>query len=292
MPESVKSRISSTKNPSGGPVTNNTLISGDNDICFNAYMDSKMGAMSDTNNDNYYMNGIFMKNFKFTDVKKYIENRSECAVFAVSTGITTDRASKLIMRFLDQKRDWMAASKNVKELEKRLADTIMFCNSCLFLEGEVDKQSYESSLAIAVYFHEYLVYAACGDAMAICIKNHRIKNTNVIEKNLGITKDMDVSVNRIPFSKTDRFVLCSKGIFSKMSVHDIGLDVLKDRNVEVIVDKIINHAGYYRDLDCTCMAIEAVPSRLLRMSTKIIAAVCGLITLVNIVLLFWMRGGI
>lgn len=258
---------------------------GDIDIDFDAYMISKMGLEHESNSDNYYINGIFMDNFKFMDVKKSISNSGECAVFAVSSGISSDRASKLVLRFLDQKREWIVSAANARQAAVRLRQAIMFCNSSLIEEGRLDSTTYEASLIVVVYFRDCILYAANGQGMLLLKRNKEIKNLLSHYGNLGVNNSTEIHIRKVDFYAADRLILCTKGIADNNSVDKIGYDISDKDLPKSIVEAVIGSSISQYSSDATCMAISANIPDGIRKKTIVIALSSLVWILINIIIM-------
>lgn len=285
MPTSNKLPVSSVETFSEGATLNSTFTPGDHDISFSAYMRSDKGIQSLTNHDNYYMNGIFMKTFKFNDFKKSIENIGETAVFAISNGVTTDNASKEIFKHLDSKRSWLVSARSVRELKSRLTETILYCNNALIEEGRNNNISYGASLIIAVYYKEYVLYSICGGGSLFFTKKGRLSTTTKTNPCLGLNPLSTVNIAKKTFTKFERAILCSSGITSSISADLLMYNVANRLTPRDIVSGVFDQLQYSKEQDSTCMAIAASPTTGISTKTLIIAAVCLIITILNAVFL-------
>lgn len=260
------------------------------DISIEAYMCSKKGINSETNSDNYYLNGLCEKSFKFIDIQKPYEGVTvRCGVFAVGSGIATDKASKMLVRFLDDKKEFLTASKSVANAKKRLSEVINYCNKRLIDESYAEKENFESSLAIAVYIKEYVVFAVCGEAKLLNLKNNGIKMIEPSCGNLGVVDSIKPFIGKIAFSENDNLILLSKGASANMSLENVVYNIFKEKKPRVIAEYLLNNISYRNSKDCTCMAINAKPTKCIRTKTLIIAGVALLWTLVNIFMLILME---
>lgn len=258
---------------------------GDMDIEFDAYMLSKMGLNNETNSDNYYMNGIFMDNFKFMDLKKSISNCGESAVFAVSTGVSNDRASKLALRFLDQKREWIVSAMNISQVKQRLKQTIAFCNTSLLEEGQYDQTAYEAEMVVAVYFRDHIIYASNGKGMLILKRGTKVKNLASQNMNLGVSPTMPVKIGKAEIFAEDRVILCTRGVVENSTLRDIGYDIASESIPKNIAVKLAEKAMHIGMNDATCMAISAAVPDGIKNKTIIITVLCALWILINIIIM-------
>lgn len=285
MPVSENVNATSAQTTAEKKLLERNFSGGEFDIDFNAYMISKMGFENESNSDNYYMNGIFMDNFKFMDLKKSISNSGESAVFAISSGISSDRASKLVLRFLDQKREWIVSSMSVSQAAERLKQTIIFCNSSLIEEGKFDSTKYEASLIVAVYFRDCIIYASNGKGMLILKRNQKIKNLSTERSHLGVTNALKIRVKKIDFYASDRLIMCSRGVAENNSITKIEYDIASENSPKSIAEKIIGHSINQYSSDTTCMVIDAKIPDGIRRKTIVIAAVSLVWVLINIVIM-------
>lgn len=253
-------------------------------------MSSSMGLRNETNHDNYYINGLCEKSFKFSDIEKpYDAAITRCGVFAVGSGVTSDRASKLLMRLLDEKKDFLTASKSIYQLKKRLAEVVAHCNHGLIDEGEMEGDAFEASFAIAVYLKEYFVYAVCGEASIVHIKNKRVNRLRPQCGNLGIAPNVRPFIGKCEFHAEDKLIFLSKGAFAESSPEEICYQVIGESYPQSIAHGIIERVRYANPQDCTCMAVSAEPAKGIHTKTIIIAGICLLWTLLNILILI-LRG--
>ncbi len=256
------------------------------DIKLEAYMSSKKGQQSETNYDNYYVNGLCEKSFKFSDIERpYDTVITRCGIFAVSSGITSDRASKLLMRFLDEKKDFLTASNSVYQLKRRLAEVAAYCNKGLIDEGEDEGEVFEASLAIAVYFKEYLVYAICGDAAIMHIGKKRINRLKSMCGNLGLASQFRPFIGKCQFNKGDMTVLLSEGSMTYSSPEELCCQVVGDNNPQSVAARIVERTSYGNPKDSTCVAVSAEPPKGIYTKTLVIAGICLLWTLLNVLIL-------
>ncbi|MGM9935808.1 MAG: hypothetical protein ACI38A_00505 [Candidatus Ornithomonoglobus sp.] len=283
--------VSNTVHSSSGYImtqdpVNDDFRGGEYNIKLEAYMSSKLGQQSNTNYDNYYMDGLCAKNFKFSDMERPFEDIVDtCGIFAAGTGITSDRASKLLMRFLDEKKDWLKASKSVGQMKKRLAETVSYCNSSLIETGELEGETFETSFAVVVYFRESLIYAVCGDVSAVHMKNQQARRLRSQCGNLGIAPYIQPFIGKCEFGTEDRLILLSKGAFADSTPEEICYQIIGKSYPKDIANGIIERVSYINPQDTTCMAVAADPAKGIHTRTLVIAIICLLITLLNILIL-------
>lgn len=255
------------------------------DIIYDAYVRSKMGTDSETNCDNFYLNGIFVKSFKFTDMKKSLDGVGKNSVFVVCSGIKNDYASKLVLRYIDQKREWLTASKTITMAKKRLSMVMEGCNSFLLEQSKRDNEDYETAICAALYFESVIIYAICGDIGMIMIKNNHVKKLSCKNIGLGKVTGVKIKTGLLSYNKDDKLILYSCGIASEASAESIGIEAFNKEDVNDIVKHIIYNVSFIGNKDRTCMVINAEPPNQLRTGTLIIAGISLLITLFNIYLL-------
>ena len=189
------------------------------------------------------------------------------------------------MRFLDEKKDILTASKNVHELKKRLAEVVEYCNNELISEAETEGETFEASLAIAVYLKEYFVYAVCGEASIVHIKNNHAKRLISRCGNLGIMNNIKPLIGTCEYSENDKVIFLSKGAYADSSPEEVCYSAAGERSTKSIIKNIIDYVSYENQQDSTCLAVSAVPPKGIYTRTLVIAGVCALFTLLNILIL-------
>lgn len=285
MPNNYQSSVGNSQS-AGYSKENRLFKPGEYNISFNSYISSKMGLSNDTNRDNYYINGISGKSFKYSDAERpYTSEYSDCGVFAVSSGINSDRASKLIMRFIDEKRAWLADSKGVIQLKKRISELVQYCNINLINEGKKTNSSLEASLAVCVYMRRNIVYAVCGDCAAVTVRNKKARQFKSRCGNLGAHALLKPYVGVCDFDGRKRLLMLSKGVI-KNNAPVILCYQTSDRDTpEEAAKKIIANVGYINNEDSTCISIKANPAKGIYTKTIILAGICMVLTLFNCILL-------
>ncbi len=265
---------STVKTPSESATLRSNFIAGDFDVGFSAYMQSEMGENTMTNCDNYYLNGIFMKNFKFTNMRKSIENIGEAAVFAVVGASNSDEASRSVLRHLDSKREWLVTSKNLPVLKKRLSDVLYFCNNMLLQEGANVGAKYDVSLSVAVYFKQSVVYCVCGTGALFFLKGPHAKGSTIGCQSLGIAPLVATHISVRKFTKVERMVMCSTGVRNALPIETLMYSVASEEEPKGIVARVFNQMIYNKANDATCLAVRVIPSGGLRTGTLLVAIGC------------------
>ena len=260
--------------PSENAALSTNFKTGDFDIGFSAYMQSEMGENAMTNCDNYYLNGIFMKNFKFTNMKKSIENIGEAAVFAVVGSSNSDEASRSVLRHLDSKREWLVTSKNLPMLKKRLSDVLHFCNNMLLQEGAQVGARYDVSLAVAVYFKQSVVYCVCGTGALFFLKGAHAKSAAIGCQSLGLAPLVATNLSVRKFNKVERMVMCSTGVKNALPIETLMYSVASEEEPKGIVARVFNQMIYNKTSDATCLAVRVIPAGGLRTGTLLVAIGC------------------
>lgn len=259
---------------------------GEYGIKFNAYMSSKLGMESDTNHDNYFMNGFSSKNFKFSDMHKaYESDMSGCGVFAVSSGIVSDRASKLLMKAVSENVLWLAGAKGVRQLKSRLEETVRRCNRMLIETGNSEEGNYEASFAIAVYLRDCFAYTVCGDAALVQIRNGRIRRLRHGCGNLGVFSEVRPFVGSSGFKAEDKLIFFTKGAIAETTPETHSFKALKETKPKQIARDIVGTAACSNPEDVTCMVVKAEPAGGIYTKTIIISVLCLLWTFLNAVIL-------
>lgn len=262
------------------------LGNGEYNVGLRAYMSSRIGRDSETNRDNYYMNGLCAKNFKFSDMDRpYLSELGSCGIFAVSRGIVSDRASKLVMRVIDERREWLAASKSEYRMKSRLSELVRECGRVLISEGQEDGADYEASLAIAVYFRDSLFYAVCGDAAAVKVGSGGVTRLRSKCGNLGRNMAVRPYVGRCAVTPDDRLVLLTKGAQEAAGPEELCCRVSCTSEPDEIAKDIMERVYYSGTDDATCMAVAAEPAGGIHTKTMVIAMLCLLWTLINVLIL-------
>ena len=279
----------SAHTPTEEQAINDNFSFSEHSIDFDVYVKSQMGAEHDSNCDNFYMNGIFMKSFNFTDIKKSLKTSGDCAVFAAGTGINSDRASKLALRFLDEKRPEITASKSIGKAKKKLVEALKHCNTGLIKEGEADHEVYEVTLAVAVYMMDTVIYATCGGCNIIKTNGRKVTSLSTSCSTLGLKNEIEIKTGTVKFKDSDSFILLSKGAASADSPENIGYQVMNITDTKDIVNEVISRISLITRSDLTCMALKAEPYKGIHAKTLIIAGVCFIISILNLVYTFFVK---
>lgn len=253
------------------------------DVLMSAYMCSVQGTDKYGNYDNYYINGMCEKSFSFSNMEKSIDSfYSRHGIFAVSTGISSERASKVLMRLFDEKKELLSSSRNVFQLKKRLSKAIVDCGINLAREGEQEGENFEAAFAVGVYYKTYFLYAVCGDAAAVYMKNGSVKRLKSGYGNLGVRQYNMPYIGMLEFNPEDRLIFLSKGAINAGNPEELCCQIMNESKTKNIARRLSAFISFNNTQDTTCMAVSAEPQRGIHSSTLITAGISILITLFNI----------
>lgn len=256
----------------------------DSDVKFDAYVTSKTGIDSENNSDSYYINGVFAEDFKMGDIEKTVHFQGQKAIFAVSTGMNSARASKLAIGYLAQKHEWIVSSKSVSQVKEKLRIFIKECNNYLVDMGKSDGVKYEASIIIAVYFNEYIIYSTCGSGALVLKSKTRIKSLTTRGINLGEANLADVKIKTLEYSSDDRLILCSRGIL-KADKLPVETSFFEDDSPYGLASKLTDEAIKSIICDATCLAVQARIREYIHIKTLAVVALSLLWILINIIII-------
>jgi len=259
-------------------------------IDFDIYVKSKVGYHHDSNCDNFYINGIFMKSFNFTDIKKSLKTSGDCAVYAVGTGVNSDRATKLFLRFFDEKRREIAESKSIPKAKSKLIEALTYANNRLISEAEAENEVYEVAITVAVYIKDTIIYVTCGNCAIIKINDKKVTPLSTSSSTLGLRREIEIKPATTTFKETDSVILLSKGIASADSPENIGYQITDKSDTKIIVNNILDKIRLVTANDITCMSVKAEPYKGIRAKTLIFAGACFIISILNLIYTFIVKG--
>lgn len=264
-----------------------TMYSG---ASFEAYAYSKAGHNKNSNYDNFYCNKTYMKGFKYVDFKKSAEIYDDNAIFAVCTGEgnedEADEACKKVLAFLKEKETDILSVPTLAEVEIKLEQFLVLCDQFLYEQSVESHTHHEVNLLVTVFVEDKIVYASLGNVMLL---RQRGKKTTEITKYvpllMGTGRVSGVkSIEKSTCQTGDTYFLCSKGIKRTVTADSVGEALAAPyANVKEAVMRVIGNVikcGVIRS--STCVAVSVKKESRIKMSTYIISALCGFITLIDL----------
>ena len=257
-----------------------------------AYAYSKAGYEMNINNDNFYCDGVYMRGFRFIDMKKSIALSKNNAVFAVCNGVGTegsaDEACKLVFSILDKYRNDMCNAGNPHLVEHKITDFINEINTELKQRTEKSRSDYSVKIALAAVSDNVIYSVSTGECVVACKSGGKIR---YITKPNGFVVGRMMNAIALPIKKSgyvggDVLMLFSPGIVRAMSEAAINGVVGKENDAKNIAINIICYALKCGIRDSsTCIAVRNLAKESISKLTCIVASVCGVITLFDIIVI-------
>ncbi len=230
---------------------------------FHIYGASVAGTGKNTLGDNLYMDGIYMKEYKFSSYSKEIRINSDRGLFMLSALDNENyTASKNLIGAIDQNRADYVTGKP-KECQKNLASFL----SGLSLPGGTDNPVGGGSIGLgAVIVNEkgiagfsmggVGVYMLTDDGRNLIDIGCSEKNRTVDVGHSNIKISLDKPITEIPGSST--FLLCSPFIAEKFSTSSLAAEVNGFEPKDAVKRLTARAAMFADNHNVSCMIIKIV----------------------------------
>ena len=248
---------------------------------YEAYMSTDIGRMNMVNYDNFYINGLY-SNMNVATTNYHIRGMGNTAIFAVCRGSGDNEdafdQSRRVFEYLDEHRQKILNAKSLNQVKDQLRKFTIACND--MLTGDLTAHSDGISMIIVVYAFSGAVYMSSGDNCRLYqIKNRSCVLLNKPTDRMGVKREHSFEIKRIKYVVKNRLIMNTELLPAPDGTLDLSDGGIKEK-VVMLMNRIKSQAP---ERNHTCIAIETDQTKTIKLSTKITAIACAVVTAVSII---------
>lgn len=207
------------------------------------YVVVNIGLVSDVNQDNVYVNGIYLNehNKGINNYKVKINRLNKDLLYAVFDGIgglsQGEYASYISSNILSKNKD------------KSIDYTLNKINNELIKYSKEKNIKIGTTASIVKIKNKSVCVYQVGDSPVYLISDNNIvkltehdSDDNLLDNYLGSNKDLKIFKFNKKIRNNDKILICSDGLSKEVGINEIEYIVKQGNDVKYICDKLLNYA--------------------------------------------------